>query len=257
MDNMDKQNTINFYILLIIVLSAISLVFACQSKDQPETAEIPGQATSSQTLDSQSTGPSDTMPDDSVPVSSPDEKKPVDITPSLPVSFGKVKLVLESLNNVDIIRVAAGGKEGITFQYEWTKNGEPAGNSDSISGFKRGDKIAVKITPFEGKEPGQAKILTTEIKNSPPKVVENKKAAFDGKLLTYQVKATDPDGDELSYALEDAPQGMVIDKSTGIVKWTVPKEMQGKQSIKVKISDGHGGETLYTLNADISAPPKK
>ena len=35
----------------------------------------------------------------------------------------------------------------------------------------------------------------------------------------YQVVATDPDGDDIEYVLEDGPPGMTIDPSTGLVQW--------------------------------------
>ncbi|HEX8949264.1 MAG TPA: putative Ig domain-containing protein [Dissulfurispiraceae bacterium] len=171
----------------------------------------------------------------------------------------KVKFVLESKDNVDTVRVVVSGAEGASFKYAWTKNGEPAGEGDSISGFKRGDKIAVTITPFYDTVAGEPKTMSVEIKNSVPRVVESKQTGFDGKVLTYQVKAVDPDGDEVTYTLADAPKDMTIDKSAGTITWHIGKDTSGKYPVKVKISDGHGGEVIYELNMDIRdiKPPKK
>ena len=176
-----------------------------------------------------------------------------------PKGVSTVKLALTSMDNVDTVKVVVSGGEGADFRYAWTKNSEPAGEGDSISGFKRGDKIAVTVTPFAGKVAGQPKTMGLEIANSVPKVVEGKQIGFDGKILTAQVKATDPDGDTVSYSLKDAPQGLTIDQATGIVTWEVPRDFHGKQTITVKISDGHGGEAVYGLNVDVSEtnPPEK
>ena len=163
----------------------------------------------------------------------------------------RARLILESRSDADVARVVAEGPEKIAYNYEWTKNGLPAGTGDSISGFKRGDRLSVKITPYNGKEYGQPRILSTEIKNSVPKVIENKEIKFDGKLLTYQVKAYDPDQDVLSYSLVEAPEHMIIDSSSGVIKWEIKKEDTGKRSVKVKISDGNGGEVIYGLDIDI------
>ncbi|MCL4491600.1 MAG: cadherin repeat domain-containing protein [Nitrospirae bacterium] len=224
---------------------------ACESKKQPRGE---AQGVAAEPSDNASTSAAQEEP---APGYFPSSNTTQDITKktlNTPKGVSKVKLVLKSKDNVDTVTVVASGGEGADFKYEWTKNSEPAGNGDSLSGFKRGDKIAVKITPFDGKNYGQPKTLTTEIKNSTPKVVEGKQIDFDGKILTAQVKAIDPDGDALSYSLMDAPpQGMAIDQASGIIKWEVPKEFHGKQKIKVKISDGHGAEVLYELNADISA----
>jgi hypothetical protein len=161
----------------------------------------------------------------------------------------KTKLRLESANNKDVFKVIAEGydKDGdaVTFKYEWTKNNEPAGSGDNLNGFKRGDKISVKITPFDGKDYGAPRILTTEIKNSTPKIIEHKEVKLEGDLLTYQVKASDPDGDELSYSLVSGPKGMTIDSFTGLIKWPVKQKDSGKYEVKVKASDNHGGETDY------------
>jgi hypothetical protein len=174
------------------------------------------------------------------------EKSPVTLLPAT-----KARLILESRNDYDLVKVVIEDPGNATYKYEWTINDVPAGTDDSIHGFKRGDKLSVKITPYSGKEYGQSRILTTEIKNSVPKVIENKEIKFDGKLLTYQVKAYDPDQDVLSYSLVEAPENMIIDKSSGVITWEIKKEDKGKRSFKVKISDGNGGEVIYGQDIDI------
>jgi len=166
-------------------------------------------------------------------------------------SATRAGLILESRSDADIVKVVVEGPEKVTYKYEWTKNGLSAGTGDSISGFKRGDKLSVKITPYNGKDYGQSISLATEIKNTVPKVIENKEMKFDGKLLTYQVKAYDQDQDVLSYSLVEAPENMIIDKSSGVIKWEIKKEDTGKRSVKVKISDGNGGDVIYVLDIDI------
>ncbi len=85
----------------------------------------------------------------------------------------------------------------IIYKYEWSINGQPAGGgSDSMSGFKRGDKIAVKITPFDGEKPGKPRTLTLDVQNTTPKVSESKEPKYDGKIFTAQINASDPDGDD-------------------------------------------------------------
>jgi hypothetical protein len=177
-------------------------------------------------------------------------------------SVTKARFEVESVDNADHLKVIAEGNRigntPVLFRYKWTKNGQPAeGGGDSISGFKRGDKIDVEITPYIGGMLGQPRVLTTEIKNSTPKVTEDKQVVFEGNIMKYQVKATDPDGDKLTYALEEAPQGMTIDSSAGLVQWPVKDDFSGKVSFKVKISDGNGGEISYTLSANVEKPVEK
>jgi hypothetical protein len=180
---------------------------------------------------------------------SPDEKRRI-------FSHGitSAKLILENVDGQDVLKVSIQDKasEGITWVYEWTKNNQPFGRGDSVKGFKRGDNVAVKIMPFDGEKYGNPKILTTEIKNTTPRVVEDKVAIFDGKQLSYQVKATDADGDSLTYSLMEGPPGATIDQKTGIITWSNVPEDQQKLDLKVKISDGHSGEIVYPLSVNFS-----
>jgi hypothetical protein len=162
--------------------------------------------------------------------------------------------LLENIDGQDVLKVSIQDKvgEGITWAYEWTKNNQPFGRGDSVRDFKRGDHVAVKIMPFDGEKPGNPKTLTTEIKNTTPRVIEDKVAAFDGKQLSYQVKATDADGDSLTYSLVEGPQGMAIDAKSGVITWPNVPENQQKLDLKVKVSDGNNGEIIYPVTVNFS-----
>jgi hypothetical protein len=168
--------------------------------------------------------------------------------------ISNAKLILENVDGQDILKVVIQDKagEGITWVYEWTKNNQPFGRGDSTKDFKRGDNVAVKIMPFDGEKYGNPKILTTEIKNTTPSVVENKTATFDGKQLSYQVKAIDADGDSLTYSLVEGPPGVTIDQKSGIITWSNVPENQQKLDLKVKINDGHNGEIVYPVTVNFS-----
>jgi hypothetical protein len=178
-----------------------------------------------------------------------------------PPVISKVKILPEVFKPGDTLSVEASGSDidgdEVTISYEWTKNGEPAGNSKRIEvPLKREDKVDVRITPFDGEVYGHPVILHREIVNLPPMIIEDKKYNFDGKIYTYHVKATDPDGDTLTYSLKTAPSGMTIDTSTGQLKWNVPPEFKGKTPITISVTDGHGGESLQSFTLEIR-PEKK
>ena len=173
-----------------------------------------------------------------------------------PPVIEKARLQLESSNSGDAIRVIVTGSDQdndpVTFDYEWFRNGEPAGsNSDTISGFKRGDKVVARVTPFDGKDHGAPRSLTVEIANSTPKITGYKKIKFDDDYFIGQIIAYDPDGDTLSYSLQSAPAGMTINPSTGMIQWKVPSGFKGKANLKVLVSDGHGGVVAQDLSIDI------
>lgn len=184
----------------------------------------------------------------------------VQIKNSLP-EISNIKLLPEVFKPGDTLSVEASGSDmdgdEVTIAYEWTKNGEAAGKSKQIEvPLKRGDKVSVKITPFDGEAYGRPIVLNKEIMNLPPMINEDTKFHFDGTVYTYQVKATDPDGDLLAYSLKSAPQGMTINPSTGLIQWHVPPDFKGKSPITVSVTDGHGGEGVQNLTLEIT-PEKR
>ena len=56
-------------------------------------------------------------------------------------------------------------------------------------------------------------------------------------LYTYNVEATDTDGDTLIYILTSNPPGMTIDSSTGVISWT--PDTTGDYNVTIKASDGN------------------
>ena len=176
-----------------------------------------------------------------------------------PPQLSRVKIMPEIFKPGDFLSVEASGSDidgdPVTITYEWMKNGESAGNGNRLeTSLKRGDKISVRVTPYDGEVYGTSVILQREIQNMPPMITEDKNFNFDGKIYTYQVKATDPDGDPLTYNLKQAPKGMVIDK-TGLITWKVSEKESGRFPVTVQVTDGHGGEVLYNLDITIGILP--
>ncbi len=170
-----------------------------------------------------------------------------------PPSIGKIRFMPDVLKQGDTLYVDVEGEDidgdSVSILYEWEKNGEPAGNERAIgASIKRGDKVSVKITPFDGEDYGKTAEMEREIANFPPVIIEDKNFTFDGIHFIYQVKAADPDEDNLIYSLMSAPADMTINPDTGLVKWDVPRDFLGKTEITAVVSDDHGGKATYTLN---------
>lgn len=168
----------------------------------------------------------------------------------------KVKLMPEVFKAGDTLYIEAEATDPdgdeVTISYEWYKNGELVSTERKLnSPVKRGDKLMIKIKPFDGKDYGKGITLNKEILNLPPVIVDHKDYRFDRNIFTYQVKATDPDGDMLTYSLKSAPSGMTINPSTGFIHWNVPPDFKGKASATVSVTDGHGGEALYNFEVTI------
>ncbi len=179
-----------------------------------------------------------------------------------PPEFTKIKIMPEEVfKSGDTLYVDVAGSDAdedpVLISYEWTKNGEPAGNEQKISGpLKRGDKVSVKITLFDGEQYSRSITLDREIKNLPPMIIEDKNFTFDGKVYTYQIKAADPDGDPLAYSLKSSLDGMTINQATGLIQWNVPKDFKGKAPVTVSVTDGQGGEATQQLTFIIDLPKK-
>jgi hypothetical protein len=140
----------------------------------------------------------------------------------------------------------------VSYKYRWALNGRFAGEESYLEGdIKRGDEVTVSITPFDGEDSGRPIHLESIVQNSLPVFSENQ-PFFKGDTYEYHVKATDPDNDTLVYTLLEKPDGMIIDSSSGIIKWKVGMENEGIYDIKVSIKDNNGGEIIVPFTTTIS-----
>ncbi|MGB9715454.1 MAG: putative Ig domain-containing protein [Thermodesulfovibrionales bacterium] len=167
----------------------------------------------------------------------------VKLSPSSPVIGDIIKAEVLSSDNTSVI-------------YQWAKNEDmlsETSNTLSTSEFKRGDKISLTVTPFDNKQKGKPVTVFTYIFNSSPQIKSSiKDSKYSGKNFTYQVNATDADGDQLTYSLKSAPDGMTINPSTGFIQWNVPPEFKGNVPIVIAVTDGHGGEAVQRFTLEIT-----
>lgn len=72
--------------------------------------------------------------------------------------------------------------------------------------------------------------------NQTPIITSNQiTSATVDQTYTYNVTATDPDGDTLTFSLTIRPTGMTINSSTGLISWT--PTTSGDYDVMVKVSD--------------------
>jgi len=143
--------------------------------------------------------------------------------------------------------------DAVQFEIAWQKNGQPAGTGNRLTApVKRGDKVTVTVTPFDGKERGKSATLFREILNTPPAIEGQEQFQVTDNAVTFHVRASDADGDPLTYSLKDAPAGMSIDPKTGLVHWVTSPGTTGKVPFTVIVSDGSGGESTARFTVTIA-----
>ena len=116
---------------------------------------------------------------------------------------------------------------------------------------------------IEARDPGglscrQEFTLTVaqDLQNRPPEITSTPgTTGYVGKDYTYQVEARDPDGDLLTYTLEEAPAGMAIDSQTGLITWKPTAEMADQTfTVKILVEDGYGGSATQEYQITVLTP---
>ena len=69
---------------------------------------------------------------------------------------------------------------------------------------------------------------------------------------SYNVFATDPNGDNLTYSLLAYPNGMTINSSTGLIVWTPTNNQVREYEVEVEVSDGELSVTqVFTITVSL------
>ncbi len=146
----------------------------------------------------------------------------------------------------------------VSVTYRWKVNGKlllgqivdtlPAGTA------VHGDSVQVEVTPHDARgnagEPFFSE--TIAVRNSPPELREQLSPgqSVDG----YRMKVEDPDGDPISFSLENAPPSMRID-TDGTIRWTPSAgDRPGLYKVKMVASDGRGASVTVVFPVQVTPP---
>ncbi len=116
--------------------------------------------------------------------------------------------------------------------------------------------ISVQVSDTSGAVAIQSFEVYVRDSNKPPVITSTPLLEADAGLpYTYQVTASDPDGDSLTYTLNTFPEGMTISAS-GLIAWTPTATQVGNHNITVAVSDGKGGavDQQYVLTVSVATP---
>jgi len=116
--------------------------------------------------------------------------------------------------------------------------------------FRRGDKLTVELTVSDGENEVTRMSPEVEVINSPPTM------ELPGQISSlhgYQVQADDPDGDRLSFTLEDGPPGLTIDGS-GELSYTASQDPTagGDYNITITATDPGGESVSLPLSVTVT-----
>lgn len=156
------------------------------------------------------------------------------------------------------VEAVTGDSEGdeVELRYQWLINDEEdlfsTGELLAADRYRKGDRIQFRITPFDGFDEGEtyaSAVLT--IPNAAPRISSSPPKTFTSLEYLYPVQATDPDGDEISYLLEDAPEGMSIDDA-GLVRWNLTAAKRGDYPVKITVVDADGAKSTQSFSITLA-----
>jgi len=101
--------------------------------------------------------------------------------------------------------------------------------------------VTVRVTDANGGTDTQAFTVTVSDPNQAPTISSTPGGlAQVNSIYSYAVEAQDPDGDALTYSLNQSPSGMTINTASGLVEWTPTDSQVGTHDVAVQVTDEHG-----------------
>ena len=135
--------------------------------------------------------------------------------------------------------------DNATGRLSWT----PDGNDLGIH------PISVEVSDNFGATDTQTYDLSVvqDSENEEPSIVSSPiTGATVGEKYRYPVKATDPDGDQLTFSLLVRPTGMAIDPESGVLVWRPHGSQIGSHDVTLQVVDGFGGQATQTFQIQVS-----
>jgi hypothetical protein len=148
--------------------------------------------------------------------------------------------------------------ESLTLFYRWRVNGELVADASEptlANAFGHGDSVVVEVSPNEDFPTDQTwRSTPLRILDAPPEFKSEPNFTWEGGKFVYQMEATDPDDDSLTYFLEKGPAGMTLDPKTGLASWKPGPNQTGVFEVRLGVDDGRGGKVGQQTELNVSGP---
>ncbi len=167
-------------------------------------------------------------------------------------------LPFNAATGVSVETAVSGDEPIVSMEYRWFINGEEVffENSARLPGnlFKRGNVVEVEVTPVSYTGERLAPLVTGpfEATNAPPVITSEPPEKLTETGFRYQVIASDPDGDALTFKLENAPDMMTINTSSGLIQWPFDLMSEGVFPVIIKVEDGYGGLAEHSFELQMT-----
>ena len=116
------------------------------------------------------------------------------------------------------------------------------------------EPVAVRVSDGKGGSAEQSFTVAAATANHAPVIVSAPvPPASEGQAFTYDIDATDDGSDTLTYHLTQAPSGMSIDASSGVIGWTPGANHIPSAAVTVQVSDGRGGIATLSFTINVAA----
>ncbi|QIZ73030.1 putative Ig domain-containing protein [Oxynema aestuarii] len=118
--------------------------------------------------------------------------------------------------------------------------------------------VVVEVVDSRGGKDVQSFTLSvTEIPPNRPPIFTSTPVvdAYINQPYRYQISATDPDRDKLTFSVMNAPEGMSFDSETQTLTWQPNTQQLGLQKVTLNAEDGRGGKVTQSFNILIQEKP--
>ncbi|MGL6073356.1 MAG: FG-GAP-like repeat-containing protein [Fimbriiglobus sp.] len=160
-----------------------------------------------------------------------------------PATMGAVDLNADGKLDV-VVTFPAVGKVGVLFGRGRGRFTTP----QLINVGQSPDSLTIQDVDGDGKPD----VLVTNSADDTLSVIYNR---YDpANVLRYQATAIDPDGDTVTFSLENGPGGMLLDESTGMAIWAPMPEQIGLNRVVLRANDGRGAFAEQGFTVRVTAP---